>query len=150
MALIFFTLIPQDHKLAAASCSSRWRWDSVCVITCKHNTQDREAQGAWSTQLIGEGRWNRVDEKELFVWVCGRAVCAGLDRGSLDTRCTVLLTKGSESWVTLSVEETTGSYWAVGLALYAVAYRLATSHHVLPSPASGSSVPWTWGISHPE
>lgn len=33
------------------------------VSTTWDNTQDREAQRVWSTQLIGEGRWKRVDEK---------------------------------------------------------------------------------------
>lgn len=108
------------------------------VSTTQGNIQDREAQGAWSTQLIGEGRWKRADEKKLSVWMCGvswRAVSTGGDAGSLDTRCTVLLTKNSPCMVLRHCKcgGDHGSYWAVGLAPYPVAYRLAISHHVLPS-----------------
>lgn len=85
--------------------------------------------------------------------MCGLSWGAGVDTGSLDTRCTVLLTKDSPCMV-LSHCKCRGDHWeSLSCGIGSLPSCLQTGHispraPKLPSPA-GSSVPRTWGISSP-
>lgn len=130
MALIFFTLIPQAHRLAAASCSSRWRWDSVCVITCKHNTGQHSRQGSTGGRSCSVN-WRGLMEKRYLHECVGYPGEQHLqvwtqDHSTPGAQCCSPRTLPAWSWVTVSVEETSGGYLAVGLAPYPLAHRWAT------------------------